>query len=585
MSHLSVLPKLPVPTLSGTLDRFLTALAPLLSPEQFSETLRLTEEFKREQGPLLQEKVLKLSLETDNWAGYVSTQARYLTNRSSLTLTNGAGISLVPVPLDAADSIHTFLSYYIVASCAVCFNIRNGNIPQQFLDNEPLCMEQYQRLFSATRIPGLKIDSYKFSPHSNHIVVMNAGNLYRVPVHTGQRPVTPQEMYSLLHRVLERGQEGASLGLLTALDRDDWYRAREHLKVSAVNRVSLATIEECMFAVGIDNMELNGFSEGDRMKTGMFGDFKNNFPEFNRWFGICHQSFFSRDGWVSSTSEHSLFDGGVLPERDYNSLSLIDEDTPADSCLQVELLEWDLSPFIILMLKAVRDFLRGVASGYDLVTLSYAGHGRDFIRDNGLYYQGYMQLAIQLAYHKLYHGLCPTYQPVSLRKYRWGRLEHPHTVTRESKEFIEAMNNNNNNNKYRLMVSALKKHKVIMNDVTIGNVYCKHLLALKLVSEQEDWNVELFQHEAFRVFTEHNLVTSGISGMLPMISNHPVPCGRGHFVVFYPLDDTFKFSITTRIHSPNCISSQEFGAQLCIAMDEMQMVVTKATNGMLTSKL
>ena len=163
----------------------------------------------------------------------------------------------------------------------------------------------------------------------------------------------------------------------------------------------------------------------------------------------------------------------------------------------------------------------------------------------------YMQLAIQLAYHKctmdyvLHTNLCHS------GHYRWGRLEHPHTVTRESKEFIEAMNNNNNNNKYRLMVSALKKHKVIMNDVTIGNVYCKHLLALKLVSEQEDWNVELFQHEAFRVFTEHNLVTSGISGMLPMISNHPVPCGRGHFVVFYPLDDTFKFSITTRIHSPN----------------------------------
>ena len=469
--------------------------------------------------------------------------------------------------------------------CGFCYNIRDGNIPQQFLDNEPLCMEQFHQMFSATRLPGLKIDSYKLSPHSNHIVVMNAGNVYKVPVHTGERPVTPQEMYSLLRRVLETGQEGASLGLLTALDRDAWYSAREHLQVSPVNRASLATIEECIFAVGIDNIEMTNLSGGDRIKTGMFGDFQNNFPEFNRWFGVSLQSFFSRDGWVSSTAEHSLFDGRLLPDGDYASFPVIDKDIPSDSCLEVELLEWELSPFIMSQLKVARDFLGGVTRGYDLITLSYAGHGRDFIRNNGLYYHGYIQLAVQLAYHKLYHGLCPSYQPVSLRKYRWGRLEHPHTVTLESKEFVEAMSNNNNNNKYKLMISALKKHKFITNDVTAGNVYCKHMLALKLVSEQEDLNVELFQHEAFRVFTQHNLVTSGIDGMSAMMGNHPVHSGIGHFVTFYPHADTITFSITTLIHSTNCITSEEYGAQLCIALDEMQNVVTKATNGMLSSKL
>ena len=338
--------------------------------------------------------------------------------------------------------------------------------------------------------------------------------------------------------------------------------------------------------MGIDNFEMTHLSEGDRIKTGIFGDFQNDFPVLNRWFGISIQFFLSRDGWLSSTTEHSLFDGALQPELDYSSLLLIDVDNPVDSSLEVELLEWELSPFIVSQLKVAREFLTGVTRGYDLLTISYRGHGRDFIRNNGLYYHGYIQLAVQLSYHKLYHGLCPTYQPVSLRKYRWGRLEHPHTVTRESKEFAEAMNNNNNNNnKYRLMTAAINKHKVVMNDTTIGNVSCKHILALKMISEQEEWNVELFQHDAFRMFTEHNLVTSGLNGMSAMMSNHPVHSGRGHFVVFLPLADTFRFSITTQIHSPNCVTSEEFGAQLCIALDEMQKVVTLATNGMLSSKL
>ena len=349
MSHLSVLPKLPVPTLSGTLDRFLTALAPLLSPEQFSETIRLTEEFKREQGPLLQEKVLKLSRETDNWATHVWLQTRFLRNRGPLQLTNGTATLDTKATWATHSNKKDTIAKYIIHLAGVALRIRTNKFNWEEIGTTNT--EPYKRLFGGHRIPGLKIDSYKFSPHSNHIVVMNAGNLYRVPVHTGQRPVTPQEMYSLLHRVLERGQEGASLGLLTALDRDDWYRAREHLKVSAVNRVSLATIEECMFAVCIDNWA------GNVLKQSRFGDRNGNFKYFNRWFGIGCQTVISADGGFAWSTEHSLIDGG--------SIGLF-KDIP-------RLLEWDLSPFIILMLKAVRDFQ--VSSGYDLVTLSYAGHG------------------------------------------------------------------------------------------------------------------------------------------------------------------------------------------------------------------
>jgi carnitine O-acetyltransferase len=53
------LPKLPIPELDSTLDRYLAALKPLQSPREHAETKRAVEEFRKTDGPELQERLKK----------------------------------------------------------------------------------------------------------------------------------------------------------------------------------------------------------------------------------------------------------------------------------------------------------------------------------------------------------------------------------------------------------------------------------------------------------------------------------------------------------------------------------------------
>ena len=53
------LPKLPIPELSSTCDKYLEALKPLQTPREQEETTAAVREFARRDGPILQERLKK----------------------------------------------------------------------------------------------------------------------------------------------------------------------------------------------------------------------------------------------------------------------------------------------------------------------------------------------------------------------------------------------------------------------------------------------------------------------------------------------------------------------------------------------
>lgn len=58
-AHQDSLPKLPIPDLEASCDKYLTALKPLQSPREHAETKRAVEAFLRNEGPELNEKLRK----------------------------------------------------------------------------------------------------------------------------------------------------------------------------------------------------------------------------------------------------------------------------------------------------------------------------------------------------------------------------------------------------------------------------------------------------------------------------------------------------------------------------------------------
>ena len=592
MSSYAILPKMPVPSLDGSLDRFLTALSPLLTPMEFSEAVRVARTFSEEQGPYLQDKLVRLAEETDNWAGFVSVQVRYLNNRSSLMLTNGIGTSLQSIQTGAHDTLLHNLSIYNCMYLYMIKQLRGNNLPQDMFENEPLCMEQYSNLFGVSRLPGLKTDSYCRSPVSKHIIVMRGGSFYKVPVFCagGEEPVSVQEMYNLLSQVLAhpqgpRGEGERSVGLLTTLERDQWFSAREQLRESSINRESLAAVEGCLFGIYLDDYKAEQYSTGDRLKLGLFGDLKS--PFFNRWFGLSFQTMVSTDGYLSFISEHSLVDGTLATDWGQLDSIFTNRESKIDDSLKIELLKWEISPLIQAEIEKARIMVNSLFKVYDAYAFQFADYGKDFVKSYGIHLHGYIQLAIQLAYYKLYHGLAATYLPVSLRKFRGGRLEHPHIVSEESKAFVEAMSRDcDNRERYRLMRLAMVRHRGLMSDANQGQTYCKHMLGLKMLADNEGLHVNFFQSEYFKIFTQHKLATSIVYRSEQVISIHPMPSGVGHFVVFRVEDSTIYFSVTTLLHSAQTFTSQEFGDKISASLREIQqLVVTQATDGIIESKL
>jgi len=59
----------------------------------------------------------------------------------------------------------------------------------------PLCMSQYERIFSTTRIPEKDIDKLVSFPTSTHIVVLRKGFYYVVELYASKgSPLTPHEI-------------------------------------------------------------------------------------------------------------------------------------------------------------------------------------------------------------------------------------------------------------------------------------------------------------------------------------------------------------------------------------------------------
>ena len=594
MSHYAILPKLPVPPLSGSLDRFMSALRPLLSPRDFSEAVRVTGTFSEGQGPHLQARLERLAEETDNWASHVWVQTRYLTNRSPLPLTNGSSAILTPYKWTSMSDVLSTISRYTLYMVQVTERVRTGRYPQEVVGGVPLCMAQYRHMAGGHRLPGLTTDSYCQSPDSRHIIVMHAGSMYKVPVYLGGRecPVSVQEMYGLLSQVLTDTQrEGhRSVGLLTALERDQWYSAREQLMESPLNRETLRAVETCLFGVCLDQSDA-GTPTGI-LKQSRFGDRTGNFESFNRWFGLACQAVFTRDGWLGWVSEHSMLDGGAISLfaglPDLSEPVEPSSDTGTSPC-EVELLSWDISPSIQARLQEARLFLSGCYHKYDIETFSFSEYGREFLRRHDVYFQGYIQLALQLAYYKLYHGLAATYQPVSLRAFRCGRLEQPHTVSAESVAFVEAMSDRTSSDRERhaLMLSGIKRHREIATETAHGNVYLKHFQALKLLAEKEQLQIELFHSTAYRVFTTHKLSVSSVYSPIDGTGIYLPPSGEGHFFVFQPHDVTqvINFAVCTVASSPSYVASKEFCSTLRgVLMELRQVVLAKPSNGV-SSKL
>ena len=127
-----------------------------------------------------------------------------------------------------------------------------------------MCMEQYYRLFSSYRVPGVEKDklvdsSTNLALDPEHIIVISRNQIFELDVVVNFTRLSDDQLYHQLRRIKRQSEEEestnasfANIGFLTSLPRDEWAKARNELMRESTNRDCLDTIERCIFVICLD---------------------------------------------------------------------------------------------------------------------------------------------------------------------------------------------------------------------------------------------------------------------------------------------------------------------------------------------
>uniref|UniRef100_A0A8D2IT19 carnitine O-palmitoyltransferase n=1 Tax=Varanus komodoensis TaxID=61221 RepID=A0A8D2IT19_VARKO len=316
-SYQASLPRLPVPAIKDTMQRYLESVRPLMSDDEFQRTAGLARDFERTLGPRLQ-WYLKLkswwasNYVSDWWEEYV-----YLRGRGPLIVNSNYYamdfLYVTPTPIQAARAGNLVYAMLLYRRKLIREEIKPIMVPYSFI---PLCSAQWQRLFNTTRLPGVGLDSIQHLQDSKHIAVYHAGRLFRVWLYHNGRLLHPRELQAQFQFILADptpplpGEE--KLPSLTAADRDPWAQARHTYFQSGKNEQSLSIVEKAAFFVTLDTSEqgLQGPNPGYALDT--YAKSLLHGRCCDRWFDKSFTLIVYRNGKSGINAEHSWADAPIV---------------------------------------------------------------------------------------------------------------------------------------------------------------------------------------------------------------------------------------------------------------------------------
>eukprot|EP00127_Corallochytrium_limacisporum_P001252 Clim_evm22s47 gene=Clim_evmTU22s47 len=494
------LPSLPVPPLKQTVDTYLDTVKPLLSEEKFEETKERAKRFQKREGKTLQ---LFLSLRgwwksnwlTDWWVDYV-----YLHGRTSLMINSnyyGMGSAFsVTTPVQTAKTaslIHTLMRWKRQID-------RETLEPCMIRGLIPLCMNQYRRLFSTTRIPGLERDKLVTfgRSESQHIVVMRKNHFYALGLtHRDGRPLTPYELEKQLEWIKSDADKRSEydtdtrdypISMLTAWDRKNWARVRSAFLKRGISRASLRMIETAIFTVALDDREPTTLTEEANML--IHGDGQM------RWFDKSFTLIVFENGRNGLNVEHAWADAPVMSHTyEWVSFTEVNEITynqhgrhAPDSLRSLKApvhLEWNFSADLKREIVACKQFVQEQVSDFEMKAVCVDGVGKETAKALKCSPDAFIQMAFQTAYRRKYGKSCLTYESSMTRLFTDGRTETIRSCSNEAAAFAQAMCDKNagQEEKLKLLRAASDRHTKYNQRCMTGQAIDRHLFGLYVVAK------------------------------------------------------------------------------------------------------
>lgn len=618
------LPRMSVPPVNATISKLIESMKCIMDEEEFKKFEKDARDFEYNLAPKLQRLLVLKSWLTQNyvsdwWTKYVYLMTRLpLANNCNYYIMDQSYWRATDKPVARAASLTANLLRFKQL-------IDREELPPLVLrDTIPICMAQYERLFSTTREPRDEIDElvHYESSVSKHIVVVCQGVYYKLNCYDcDNNPLSSKRLEEHIQYLVDDAEknchllseEEKSISGLTALERKDWAQIRKKLNQSKVNRKALNLIESAMFCLWIFFDE-KPQDLSDRAKVVFQGN-----KDYRLWFDKCFNVVVFGDGHCGLNCEHTLCDAPAFAHMWEYTLCkdvlecTFDSDGTCFPPLQTYKQSYSEKPKRIVWdvkgeeeaelgnqakqaICLVDDIQRAnrlaslANSDVDLKIFDHSEWGKGTIKKCGVSPDAFVQIAIQLAYYKDTQKFVQTYEASMTRLYLNGRTETVRSCTEESCRFVKAMLDPNckNEEKISLLQSAADRHTILYKDAMNGKGIDRHLFALYVASKGLGYECNFLGDLLTRPW-----ILSTSQTPHTQQTNVPDPnwksfndklCSGGGFMAvaehgygisyLFPSDHRIFFHVTSRHSSPQTDTSR-FGKLLYDSLDEIRALFEK----------
>ncbi|XP_063077514.1 choline O-acetyltransferase-like [Engraulis encrasicolus] len=608
---MTALPKVPVPPLHQTLDMYLRCMRHLVPDQMFRDTRAIVEEFGKAGGvgEMLQRKLLERRDRTENWVYDYWLQDMYLNNRLALPV-NSSPVMVLPRQTFtdhkdflryAARLIGGVLDYKaMLESGAFPVEQVRGQLTQG-VQWDPLCMDQYTRIFGCHRRPGPKQDA-QLGPEPSagtgtgakarpeHIVVACKNQFFVLEVTLRSCQLEEAELMMQLERISKMAaneeERVPPMGILTSEGRNDWAQAREFLMKDATNRDTLDMLERCLCLVCLDEPSGGDGGDGERAMLMLHGGGhgKNG---ANRWYDTPMQFVVGADGVCGVVCEHSQFEGIVLVHCTEHLVKYITESArkpavPAPSASELPVprrLPWRCTPQIQGLLGCSAEKLQRLVRNLDMHVHTFSSYGKEFIKRQRMSPDAYIQVALQLAFYKCNGRPVPTYESASIRRFRHGRVDNIRSATPEALAFVRAMTDEWEGHTDAVRMSRLQDAIKAQTQYTVlaitGNGIDNHLLGLREIAQElEMERPDIFKDETYLLSNQFILSTSQVPTNLDMFCCYGPVVPNGYGACYNPQAESILFCVSSFRQSTET-SSQFFTRALDNSLRDMAALCSR----------
>ena len=511
------LPRLPVPTLEETSKRYLKSVHPLLNRDEYENTQKKVQEFVQP-GGIGHELQKRLQARREdpkhrNWIYEWWNDAAYLSYRDPVI----PYVSYFYSHRDDRRRRNPTKRAAAITTAVLEFKkqVDQGSLEPEYMKKLPISMEAYQWMFNTCRMPGKSVDYPAKYSHQDHkyIVVVRQNQFFKVMYEVGGHQLNASELETQFNRIYKSAHRAPAIGALTVQNRDMWYSAREELlKAHPGNAATLEAIQASAFLVCLD--DASPITLEERAHQYWHGDGQN------RWFDKPLEFIINDNGTSGFMGEHSMMDGTPTHRlNDYANMMIFSNklDLSASS-IRSDLPEPVALKFHVndtvnkAIHRAIADH-EALIGQHELKVQAYQGYGKGLIKKFKCSPDAYVQMIIQLAYHKMYGTCRPTYESAAVRRFQQGRTETCRSVSDESVAFCTAMADPDipSEDCIKRFRAAADAHVKYITDASDGKGVDRHLFGLKKTLKEGEEVPAIFKDRAYSYSGTWYLSTSQLS--------------------------------------------------------------------------